>query len=67
MNNEQRYKIVSDGNEYTVWDKEKQIDLFPTKGGNRDYACTGCNKETAKLITRALNYMELLKCCDEEV
>jgi len=51
-----RYSIVSDGNEYTVYDSKIGSDLFPTSTGNRYYACKlGCSEETAIKIAKALN------------
>ena len=51
----QRYSVVSDGFEYTVWDNEKKCDLFPTKSGNRDYSCKQCPESIAHQIATALN------------
>lgn len=51
----QRFVVISDLPEWTVWDKERQCDLFPTKSGNRDYACRRCEEDTAHLIADALN------------
>ena len=51
-----RFISVSDGIEASVWDTEKQSDLFPTLSGNRKYACKGCGIGTAEMIALALNY-----------
>jgi hypothetical protein len=57
-----RYRIVSDGDEYTVWDSEANSDLFPTRTGNRRYACRfGCSKQMAKRIADALNLVPALR------
>lgn len=61
INNDNRFKTVSDNDEYSVWDTQKEKDLFPTKSGNRDYTCKKCTKETADAITYALNYMEKIQ------
>ena len=54
-----RYEIVSDCDEYSVWDNNEKRDLFPTKSTNRNYACKwGCDKTTAKKIADALNASE---------
>lgn len=50
-----RFVTVSDLPEWTVWDNERQCDLFPTISGNRSYACQQCEMETAVLIAKALN------------
>jgi hypothetical protein len=50
-----RFVVVSDLPEWTVWDQERQRDLFPTKSGNRDNACRRCGEDTAHLIADALN------------
>jgi hypothetical protein len=50
-----RFVVVSDLPEWTVWDQERQCDLFPTKSGNRDYACRRCDEDTAHMIADALN------------
>jgi len=50
-----RFVVVSDLPEWTVWDQERQCDLFPTKSGNRDYSCCRCGEDTAHLIADALN------------
>ncbi len=50
-----RFVVVSDLPEWTVWDQERQCDLFPTKSGNRDYACRRCGEDTAHMIADALN------------
>lgn len=50
-----RFVVVSDLPEWTVWDQERKCDLFPTKSGNRDYACRRCSEHTAHLIADALN------------
>jgi len=55
-NSYQRFAPVSDLPEYSVWDNEEQRDLFPTKSGNRRYACRQCSGDTASLIADALNY-----------
>ena len=58
-----RYEIVSDLPEWTVHDNRTHIDLFPTRSGNRNYACKfGCTEQGAKFIANALNSQsELLR------
>jgi hypothetical protein len=51
-----RYVVVSDLPEFTVRDRIKNVDLFPTKSGNRNYACSFCDEPTAKQIADALNF-----------
>jgi len=51
-----RFVVVSDLPEYTVYDREQQLDMFPTKSGNRDYACRGCDSARANMIADALNF-----------
>jgi hypothetical protein len=38
-----------------VYDHVEQRDLFPTKSGNRQYACQTCDEHIALLIAEALN------------
>lgn len=63
MSEMKRFKVVSDLPEYTVWDNERQIDLFPTKSGNRDFACKRCEQYTASIIADALNFY--FQCLEE--
>ena len=52
----QRYKVVSDGSEFSVWDAISKCDLFPTRTQNRTYACKyGCPEHAAQMICDALN------------
>lgn len=54
-----RYVVVSDFPQFTVWDNKRNCDLFPTRGNNRLYACPyGCSGETAQMIADALNEVE---------
>ena len=53
-----RYSVVSDLPEYSVYDHVKKRDLFPTKSGNRDHKSTRCFEEDAQMIAQALNRME---------
>jgi len=50
-----RFKVVSDGNEFTVWDTQEERDLFPTRSGNRNFACKQCPEHIAGLIAEAMN------------
>jgi len=50
-----RFEAVSDLPEWTVYDHVEQRDLFPTKSGNRQYACQTCDEHIALLIAEALN------------
>ena len=50
-----RFEAVSDLPEWTVWDNQEKRDLFPTKSGNRQYACKMCHENIALLIADALN------------
>ena len=59
MNN--RYLVVSDLPEYSVFDTKTNRDLFPTKSGNRDYACRSCSRRDADMITNALNEVNRYK------
>lgn len=54
-----RFVVVSDLQEWTVWDQERQCDLFPTKSGNRDSACRRCGEDIAHMIADALNVSHL--------
>jgi len=51
-----RFVVVSDLPEWSVWDTETKRDLFPTKSGNRDYACKQCDSVTAAMIAESLNF-----------
>jgi hypothetical protein len=51
----ERFIVVTDLPEYSVFDRLKERDLFPTKSGNRDYQCTACTEETARAIALAMN------------
>ena len=61
----ERYTVVSDLPEYSVYDHVKKRDLFPTKSGNRDYKCVRCYQEDAQMIAQALNRMESERIADE--
>ena len=50
-----RFEAVSDLPEWTVFDHVEKRDLFPTKSGNRQYACKMCHEDVALLIAEALN------------
>jgi len=55
IGDKERFIVVSDLPEYTVFDTKEQRDLYPTKSGNRDYACKECDSATAGIIAAALN------------
>jgi len=52
---EERYEVVSDGRESSVFDHREKRDLFPTKSGNRDYQCEMARPEDVEHIARCLN------------
>ena len=60
-----RYSVVSDLPEYSVYDHVKKRDLFPTKSGNRDHKSTRCFEEDAQMIAQALNRMESERTADD--
>ena len=54
-----RFTVVTDGDEASVFDHQREQDLFPTKSGNRDYQCLHCDIWQAGQIADAMEVYHL--------